>query len=289
MTVLEVIQRSADYLASKGVDSPRLQIELLLAHVLGAPRLKLYLEFERLLRDEELGALRALVRRRANREPLQQILGSASFCGLEIRVNRHVLVPRPETELLAERAWTFLNDRLEEGGTGPVLRVLDFGTGSGCLAIAVATRCSRAFVWAVDVSEAAAAVAADNVARHRLQDRIRLVAGDGFAPLPPDAVFELIVSNPPYIPTAELAVLPPEVRDYEPRIALDGGADGLDVLRRLAAGGARFLSPTGRLMVELGAGQADRARRLFGEHRWRVEAVERDYAGHERILVASRQ
>ena len=146
MTVLDVIQRSAEFLGRKGVDSPRLQTELLLAHVLREPRLKLYLNFGRQLSQPDLEAVRELVRRRANHEPLQHILGSASFCGLEIKVNRHVLVPRPETELLAERAWNFLSTLNSQP---PI--ALDFGTGSGCIAIALAARCPVAQVDAVDI------------------------------------------------------------------------------------------------------------------------------------------
>jgi release factor glutamine methyltransferase len=145
VTVLEAIQRSVDFLAKKGVDSPRLQSELLLAHALGVPRMKLYLDFERALTTAEQDQLRELIRRRGLREPLQHIVGSTSFCGLEIAVNRHVLVPRPETELLAEGGWQFLNSR----PASPAPSALDFGTGSGCLSIALAGKCpaARARGW----------------------------------------------------------------------------------------------------------------------------------------------
>jgi len=157
VTVLEVIQRSSEFLARKGVESPRLQIELMLAHLLQMPRLKLYLDFGRKLADGELETLRGLVQRRAAREPLQHILGSTSFCGLEMSVTPDVLVPRPETELLAERAWKFLRER--SNSTPTPLRVLDFGTGSGCLAIAIALHAPQAQVHALDISDAALRVA----------------------------------------------------------------------------------------------------------------------------------
>ncbi len=286
MTVLEAIQRSAEFLAKKGVDSPRLQAELLLAHLLKVPRMKLYLSFERVLVAGEVDAFRGLITRRGQREPLQHIVGSTSFCGFEIAVNRHVLVPRPETELLAERGWTFLN-QLPAVQSRPAT-ALDFGTGSGCLAIALACKCPAAEIWAVDVSPEALAMARENAARHGGAARIRFLEGDGFAALPPDARFDLIISNPPYIPSEEIASLQPEVRDHDPRGALDGGADGLDYGRRLAAEAARFLNPDGRLMLEFGDAQAGLLRPIFEEQNWIVETIAEDYTRRPRILVARR-
>ncbi|HEY2952803.1 MAG TPA: peptide chain release factor N(5)-glutamine methyltransferase [Verrucomicrobiae bacterium] len=282
MTVLEVIQRSTDFLAKKGAESPRLQIELLLAHVLQLPRLKLYLNFDRRLRDDELERLRALVKRRGNREPLQHLVGSASFCGLEITVNRHVLIPRPETELLAERAAQFLKER-------PAATVLDFGTGSGCLAIALAVKCPDATVLAADVSEEALQVARGNAARHGVGTRIQFHLGDGFAAVPGHLRFDLIVSNPPYIASAEIAALEPEVRDHDPRVALDGGADGLDFYRRLAAEAPAFLKPGGCALLEFGDGQETALLEMLEEQKWIVGALERDYSGRPRMLIAARQ
>jgi len=286
VTVLEAIQRSAEFLAKKGVDSPRLQAELLLAHLLKVPRMKLYLSFERVLVAGEVDAFRGLITRRGQREPLQHIVGSTSFCGFEIAVNRHVLVPRPETELLAERGWTFLN-QLPAVQSRPAT-ALDFGTGSGCLAIALACKCPAAEIWAVDVSPEALAMARENAARHGGAARIRFLEGDGFAALPPDARFDLIISNPPYIPSEEIASLQPEVRDHDPRGALDGGADGLDYGRRLAAEAARFLNPDGRLMLEFGDAQAGLLRPIFEEQNWIVETIAEDYTRRPRILVARR-
>lgn len=286
MTVLEVIQRSADYLARKGVESARLQAELLLAHVLHKPRLKLYLEFERVLDESELAALRELVRRRGAREPLQYLVGSVNFCGLELAVSPAVLIPRPETELLAERAWTFLAGRAGSPEASPA--ALDFGTGSGCLAISLAVHCPAARVWAVDLSPAALEVARANAARHGVEARIHFVQSDGFAALPAGERFDLIVANPPYIPTAEIARLQPEVRDHEPRAALDGGPDGTAVIRRLAAGSAAWLKPGGRLMFEVGDGQADAATALLTAAGWGGVKVENDWTNRPRLLVAGR-
>jgi release factor glutamine methyltransferase len=284
VTVLEAIQRSTEFLTRKGVDSPRLQTELLLAHLLKQPRMRLYLNFEQTLTPAEVNALRELIKRRGQRETVQRILGSASFCGLELAVNRDVLIPRPETELLAERGWTYLN-QLSTLNPHPVT-ALDFGTGSGCLAIALAFQCPAAEVYAVDASSAALALARQNAARHLVAERIHFLQGDGFAPMPQGTRLDLIISNPPYIPSGAIAALEPEVRDYDPRQALDGGADGLDYGRRLASESARFLKPQGRLMLEFGDGQADPLRDIFQRQKWIVEAVHADYTHRPRIMIA---
>jgi len=281
VTVLEVIQRSAEFLAKKGVDSPRLQIELLLARVLQVPRLKLYLDFERKLSGSELESVRELVKRRGNREPLQHLLGSTSFCGLEIKVNGHVLVPRPETELLAVRARQFLATLNPQPSTA-----LDFGTGSGCIAIVLSVRCASARLHAADISPEAINVACENAVLHGVAGHIQFHLGDGFAALPQGLSFDLIVANPPYIPSAEIDSLAPEVRDYDPRPALDGGADGLDFYRRLAAEAPGFLRPAGRMMLESGDGQTERIGEIVVRHKWVVESVEADYTGRPRIVIA---
>jgi release factor glutamine methyltransferase len=349
VTVIEVIKRSAEFLEKKGVESPRLQVELLLAHVLKLPRMGLYLNFERVLTEPELAEARELVRRRAQREPLQQITGSTSFCGLEIAVNGKVLIPRPETELLAELGWKFLRERVKqekgsnqaaekektatsplpsppeaereknksssavepdrplissfspgggEGGrsrgdspasvksNGKGVRALDFGTGSGCLAIALAVKSPGANVLALDISEEALAVAKENAGRHKAD--IEFTLGDGFAGVAKGANFDLIVSNPPYIPSAEIAELEPEVRDFDPRRALDGGTDGLDFYRRLAREAATFLNPDGRMMMEFGDGQEASLSKIFSDEKWIVEEIKADYSGRARILVVKR-
>jgi release factor glutamine methyltransferase len=291
VTVLDIIQRSTEFLERKGVESPRLQSELILAHALRLPRLQLYLNFERSLSPAEVDAMREMVKRRGQREPLQHILGTASFLGLEIKVNARVLIPRPETELLAERALAFLAG-FEAGpslpeASGPV--VFDYGTGSGCLAIALAVKCPVAKVVAGDISDEALDLARANAARHGVSGRTEFISSDGFSGVPPGVDFDLVVANPPYIASAEIATLQPEVRDYDPRLALDGGADGLNFYRRLAVEGLEYLRPRGRLMVEFGEGQAGAIGQLLHAHNWVVESVERDYNQQERILVARRQ
>jgi release factor glutamine methyltransferase len=281
VTVLEVIQKSADFLAKKGVDAPRLQTELLLAHVLQMPRMKLYLNFDRQLSDPELDSLRKLVQRRGQREPLQHLVGTTAFCGLEIAVNGHVLIPRPETELLAEEGWQFLSTSNQQPATA-----LDFGTGSGCIAIAVAAKCPTAHLVALDVSPEALDVARQNAAKNNVSDRIEFRQGDGFAALKAGEQFDLILSNPPYIASAEIETLQPEVRDHDPRGALDGGADGLDFYRRLAAESGKFLKPHGKIMLEFGEGQAEKIGGIFAAQGWSVEAIREDYTQRQRFLIA---
>jgi release factor glutamine methyltransferase len=286
VTVLEGIQRSSEFLAKKGVDSPRLQAELLLARVIGLARMQLYLNFERSLSAEETDALRELVKRRGQREPLQHILGSTSFCGYEIAVNRHVLIPRPETELLAEEGWKFLNELAAAGE--PSLNALDLGTGSGCLAIALAAKCPSLKIFATDISADALAVARENAAKNGVAERIEFLHTDAFGALELGSRFNLIISNPPYIPSAEIDTLAPEVRDYDPRPALDGGLDGLDFFRRLGREASEFLKPGGRLMLEFGDGEAEATRAILEEQKWIVEAMTEDYTGRLRMLVARR-
>jgi release factor glutamine methyltransferase len=280
MRILEVIQRSTDFLTRKGVASPRLQVELLLAHLLKMPRMKLYLSFERELTSAEMDALRAFVQRRGQREPLQYIVGSTSFCGLEIAVNRNVLIPRPETELLAERAWTFLQ---KAGGASTALEI---GTGSGCLAIALAHHAPHARVDATDISGPALELARQNAETNHVSDRLQFHQGDLFAAPPRDARYDLIISNPPYIPSARIKTLEPEVREHEPRGALDGGADGQDFYRRIAAEAGARLRAEGRVMVELDDEGAAATGEIFQREKWIVEGVEKDDQGRQRILIA---
>jgi len=281
--VLEVIQKSSEFLARKDVDSPRLQTELLLAHLLKLPRMKLYLNFERTLSATELDAVRESVKRRGQREPLQHIVGSTFFCGLEMTVNRNVLVPRPETELLAEAGWEFLSTLSSQPPTA-----LDFGTGSGCLAIALAVKNPAARIVALDASAEALTVAQQNAEQYGLGERIEFIHGNGLAALRPGDRFDLIISNPPYIPSAEIATLQAEVRDFDPRAALDGGADGLDFYRLLAAQSVARLRPGGKIMLEFGDGQAATIQKLFVATGWSVEAVRADYTHRDRILIARR-
>jgi release factor glutamine methyltransferase len=283
VTVLEAIQKTAEFFERKGIESARLQAELLLAHVLQLARMKLYLNFDRVLAPAEVDAFRELVRRRGLREPLQYLVGTVSFCGLELTVSNAALIPRPETELLAQMGAEFLQAHVS---LQP--HALDLGTGTGCLAVALAKNCLKAKLVAADISPAALELARANADRHGVSERIQFCLGDAFASLSAGQRFDLIISNPPYIASAEIATLEPEVRDHDPRLALDGGADGLDFYRRLAAEAADWLAPAGKMMLEFGEGQAPALEKIFAGQNWVVEAVREDYSRRARFLVAHR-
>jgi release factor glutamine methyltransferase len=241
------------------------------------------LNFERKLSETETDELRELVKRRGQREPLQHIVGSSCFCGLELKVSRDVLVPRPETELLAERGWTFLNSLSAEQSN---LSVLDLGTGSGCLAIALAVHCPGAQLYATDISAAALELGKQNAGRHNVLERIHFLQGDAFSALESSSCFDLIISNPPYVPAGEIQTLEIEVREHDPRQALDGGPDGLTFYRRIAAEGRPFVKGGGKIMLEFGDGQAEAIREILESQKWIVEAIVEDYTQRPRILIA---
>ncbi len=278
MQILDVINKTVPYFEKAGVDSPRLSIELLLAHVLKKKRLQLYLEFEREVDEAALETLRGLVKRRGAGEPLQYVTGEAEFCGLKLAVDRRVLIPRPETELLVEIV-----------AARQPASVVDVGTGSGCIALALAHRLSNTVVTATDISPDALAVAQANAARFNCNNFTRFLVGDLLSALPDSFTADAIVSNPPYIASGELAQLPREVKDFEPVQALVAGADGLDVIRRLVLTAKRFLSPRGFVALEIGAGQRAAVAELFDRAGYTVAHVEKDLQGIERVLVAQFQ
>lgn len=282
-TILKVIQWTTGYFERKGIDQPRAGAEVLLAHVLGVERLQLYLHHDKPLGQEELTRYREAVRRRASREPVQYITQRQEFWSLELEVNPAVLIPRPETELLVERALEILGDL--------PARVLDLGTGSGAIAIAMAHEKPKIRVVASDRSLEAIAVARRNASRHGVSDRIAFAAMDLFGGFARDLEpFDLIVSNPPYIGEYELMSLAPEVKCHEPPWALRGGGlDGLDTIRRILAEAPGYLKPFGYLLMEIGHMQSDILDREtalngnFQEHRFF-----RDHSGILRILQAVR-
>ena len=283
-TVLNLILWSAHYLDEKGVPGARLDAEHLLADTLGVPRLELYLQHDRPLEASELATFKPRLLRRARREPLQYILGRAAFRKMDLAVDRRVLVPRPETELLAGEvlAWA-------AGRAGAGLRALDLGTGCGALALALATEGDFAGIVATDLSRDALEVASLNHGQYHDGAPLEFRAGSLYEPLGRDERFDVIVSNPPYIPTAELEGLEPEVRDWEPRRALDAGADGMRVLEPLIAGAPGHLAPAGLLALEVGADQAARAaRRIDDTGTFARVRVLSDLAGRERMVLAHR-
>lgn len=271
-TTLKVLNWTKGYLAEKGVANARLEAEWLLAAALELDRVGLYLNFDKPLTEAELSGCRQLVARRAKREPLQYILGSQDFCGLDFVVSPAVLIPRHDTEVLVEEA-------LLRAGTNS--RILDIGVGSGCIAVALATRLPAAEVCGVEQSTAALAIATENAARHHV--RVNLLAGSLFEPFPRGR-FDLIVSNPPYIPTGDLAALAPEVRDFEPREALDGGADGLDFYRLIIPAANEHLRAGGWLLVEVGIDQAAAIKEMFATNGFSAIFAARDPGGVDRVV-----
>lgn len=275
-TIARVLTWAADDLRARGSASPRLDAELLLGHVLGCDRIKLITDASRPLERSELTAYRELHRRRRRGEPVAYLRGQREFYGRLFVVDNRVLVPRPDTEVLVEVALSRTRH------LSLCARVLDVGAGSGCVAITLARERPTTQVTAVDVSDGALAVTRDNAARlgaHNLAVR----RSDLFAALP-GARFDLVVSNPPYIPDADMATLPADVREFEPTLALAAGAEGLDVIRRLVADAPAALAPGGVLALEVMAGMAPAVRRLLAERGFEAIEVARDYGGHERVV-----
>ena len=254
-TIRAVLGWTADYFNRRGVDAPRLTAEVLLAFVLQATRVQLYVDLDRPLKPKELAAYRALIERRISGEPTQYLTGTREFYGRPFAVDPRVLIPRPETELLVDTA-------LEAIPKDAPCRVLDVCTGSGCVAVTLAAERSNATVFATELSSAACEVARSNVATLKVGDRVRVLEGDLFGPLERGSLFHVVVSNPPYVPSEEIAALAAEVR-REPRMALDGGGDGLEITRRLADQAPSWLGPGGMLAVEISEGQGPEALRLL--------------------------
>ncbi len=282
-TVMHMVKWSASYLELRGVDSPRLTAELLLAHVLGAGRLDLYLQFDRPLTAPELASYKPLLQRRAAREPLQYVLGSTQFRGLDLLCDSRALIPRPETEGLLDALSSV------SGQEGPVGQALDVGTGTGALALSMAHENMAGSVLGVDVSEDALDLARSNAARAGLESRVGFRRGSLFEAVNGE-VFDWVVSNPPYVATDELSATEPEVREWEPRLALAGGADGLDVIRPLVAGAATVLRGGGWLALEVGWDQTAAVETLLktsGEYA-SIDTRE-DLAGRPRYVLARRK
>ena len=281
-TVLRVMLQSADYLADKGVESARLDAEHLLAHVLGIGRLEMYLQHERQMQPSELDDFRPLLKRRASREPLQYILGRQAFRDLEVEVAPGVLIPRAETEQLvgAVLEWAEINGRDSLVG-------LDLGTGSGAIALSLLTEGPFHRMVATDTSEEALNLARKNSTNLGLDDRLELRLGSLFAPVLTGECFDVVISNPPYVPDGDRDDLPPEVLDWEPHEALFAGSGGLSMLRKVAAGAAAVMEQGGLLALEVGAGQAGEVA-SFMDSQDELEDVRllRDLAGIERIVTA---
>jgi len=280
LTVLEIIKKTADFFAAKGVENPRLNAELVIGHALGLKRMQLYLQFERLLAETELEKIRPLVRRRGAREPLQYVTGETEFSGLKLKTDRRALIPRPETERLAEI--------VTQRAVNPPARILDLGTGSGALALALAAHWPEAAVTAVDISEDALALARENAAALGLAARVQFRRSDWFAALAPEETFALIVANPPYLSAEEVARAAPEVRDFEPAAALAADEDGLAELKKILAAAPAFLEPGGLLALETGPAHHAALLGLAAEIGFPKAESLPDLTGRDRYIIAVR-
>jgi len=279
MTVLEVVQKTAEFFSAKGIESPRLNAEILVGHALQLPRMQLYLQFERTLAQPELEAIRSMARRRGQREPLQYIVGVVEFHGLKLKTDRRALIPRPETERLVEIL-------IERGKALPPAHVLDLGTGGGAIALALAGAWPGATVLAVDKSAEALALARENAVAAGLDGRITFLLSNWFSSMPADARFDLVVANPPYLSENEHSRAAPEVRDFEPASALVSTEQGIGAALAILRGAGRLLTPGGWLALETGSGQHQALREAALEGGWtRTESLS-DLAGRERYFFA---
>ena len=284
-SVVDLLDWTTGYFQQHGIPNPRLDAEVLLGHLLKKSRLQLYLHFEMPVFQEHLTPFRELIKKRIAHTPVSYLTNRKEFMSLDFYVDERVLIPRPETEQLVETILTAETENFQ--------RLLELGTGSGVIATCLAVQHSEWEIVATDISESALAVARKNAEIHACTAQIKFLSGDLFEPVAAicangDAQFDWIVCNPPYIKNTERDTLSPDVRDHEPEIALFAGSDGLDVIRRLIAEAPKYLAPTGKLILEIGATQANTIRTLLeAESAYATYKLFKDYAGKERIVLAS--
>jgi release factor glutamine methyltransferase len=288
-TIKDLLEVTSNYLQEKGVDSPRLSAEVLLALQLKVDRVKLYLNFDQPLHEREIADYRELIKRRLNREPIQYITGVQEFWSLDFEVGPQVLIPRPETELLVEQVVSLRDEkRLTKNEN---LRILDLGTGSGVLAIVIAREFGGASVWASDMSAEALALAKINAKKHGVEERIEFLLSDVWQGLIDSSlVFDVIVSNPPYIASDHISSLAPEVRDHEPRSALDGGEKGMHFIKEIIRESPKYLDTGGWILLEMDPEQTAIAMELMDKNDDYVEKCRiKDYSGHYRVVMAQKR
>jgi len=286
-TIQKLLNWVTEYFTKRSIDSPRLSAELLLSCVLGLKRIELYTQFDKPVTKEQLDRLHDLVKRAGQKEPIPYLVGKTEFYSLELDITADCMIPRPETELLVERAIEFLRSR-----TGKQF-VCDLCTGSGCIAVAIARNYPDCQIIATDICDAALSVAAKNIEKHRLKEQIRLSCGDLFDPIMPQLgadKFDLIVCNPPYVSAAEFEKLDKNVKDYEPKLALFAGDDGLDIYRRIIEKVDIFLKPEAALMLEIGYSQGPAVKELLKEGGcFSKITIEKDFHDNDRIAIAKKQ
>ena len=285
-TITKLLNWVTQYLADKGIESPRLSAELLLSNVLELKRIELYTNHDKPVTKPDLDKLHKLVKRAGQNEPISYLVGKTEFYSMELLVTPDCLIPRPETELLVQRAIEFLRTRQGKQS------VCDLCTGCGCIAVAIAKNFPDAHIIATDICDKALSVAARNIQKHQLQEKITLLSGDLFDPIIPKLdveKFDLIVCNPPYVSTAEYEKLDKNVKDYEPRLALFAGVDGLDIYRRIIEKVDWFLKSDAALILEIGYAQGQAVRELLE----RIEIfseikIEKDFHNNDRIVIANK-
>jgi release factor glutamine methyltransferase len=283
-TIAELLSKAAEHLQDKGLENPRLNAEIMLGHLLSLKRLELYLHHDRPLNRRELSTFRDMIKRRLAGYPLQYLTGETDFFSLTFQVNPYALIPRPETEILVEAVLSRVR------GLEPPREIADLGTGSGVIAITLAIHLAESQLWAMDCSSGALALARKNARRHGVADRIRFFQGDLFEPLKGrEGSLAAVVSNPPYVSSNQLKNLSREIRLHEPSLALDGGPDGLGVIRRIVAGAPQYLRNDGILAVEVGDGQAPEVQKMVVETgAFGLPCAVKDYLGVERVVMAEK-
>jgi release factor glutamine methyltransferase len=269
---------------SKDIESPRLISEMLLTHVLGGQRIELYANVHRVTTDGELGALRELVKRALEHEPVQYLVGKTWFNGMEFNVNPSTLIPRTCTETIVDQVLARMEDTSES------FRVADIGTGSGCISISIAANSNSSEITAIDISEEALRLAKENASLHGVENQISFILGDGIAPLRSLEPFDIICSNPPYIPDAEMETLAPNVKNWEPTLALSGGSDGLHLIAPMLRDAPQCILSGGMLLIELATSKAEEVLRLAQENLDLEDCkILRDRFGDNRFLRATRR
>lgn len=286
-TIMKLVQWATTYFDTHDIDSPRATAEILLSHVLNTRRIDLYLRYDQPLTPDELERFKVLIKRRMNREPVAYILGCKEFWSMGLHITRDVLIPRPETECLVEKSLGML---AVDANMKSKL-ILELGTGCGAVILALASENPRHSYWATDISINAIRIARQNAMQNDLNGKIHFIAGDWFAPLgSKTGVFDLIVSNPPYIKSGDLAQLQPEIHAYEPLLALDGAADGLHCLRHIIQSAYRFLKPGGALILEIGHDQKASLKQMIAEcGEYEGVSFYQDYSGYDRILQMNKK
>ena len=286
-TIQKLLNWVTEYLTSKGIESPRLSAELLLSHVLALKRIDLYTQFDKQVPQQQLNNLHDLVKRAGLHEPVVYLTGKTEFYSLELDITADCMIPRPETELLVQRSIEFLRTR------SGIQYVCDLCTGSGCIAVAIAKNFPDARITATDISDAALKIAARNVEKHQLKERVRLLCGDLFEPIIQQldvSQFDLIVCNPPYVSTAEYEKLDKNIKDYEPASALLAGEDGMDIYQKIINKVDEFLKPGAALMLEIGYAQGSAVRGLLEQTGAFTEIkIEKDPHNNDRIVISRKK